>query len=201
MTIAVHASEQQWKELESSVVTFNCLRINASNFTALPLADAYFLLQDFIGFPFNDIKKPILVHSVVQTLNEIHPTTHLLRINGWSGFLAGAVWEIAGTITPEVNAVFQSMHKTPIAVPDEPGFINARVISMIINEAYFALGENVSSKQEIDTAMKLGTNYPFGPFEWSAKIGIHQIYQLLNILKTTDPRYQPAPLLIAEAQL
>ena len=49
--------------------------------------------------------------------------------------------------------------------PDIPGFISARVVSMIINEAYFALEEEVSSKEEIDTAMKLGTNYPYGPFD------------------------------------
>ena len=56
-----------------------------------------------------------------------------------------------------------------------PGFITARVIAMIINEAFFALQENVSSKEEIDTAMRLGTNYPYGPFEWTKLIGIDKI--------------------------
>ena len=42
---------------------------------------------------------------------------------------------------------------------------------MIINEAFLALQEGVSTKEEINTAMKLGTNYPLGPFEWVEKIG------------------------------
>jgi 3-hydroxyacyl-CoA dehydrogenase len=43
---------------------------------------------------------------------------------------------------------------------------------MIINEAYFALEDNVSTKAETDIAMKLGTNYPYGPFEWGQLIGL-----------------------------
>ena len=60
-------------------------------------------------------------------------------------------------------------------VPDVKGFISPRIVSMIINEAYFTLEENVSTKEEIDIAMKLGTNYPYGPFEWSKKIGLKKL--------------------------
>ena len=70
---------------------------------------------------------------------------------------------------------------------------------MIINEAFFALEDNVSSKAEIDTAMKLGTNYPFGPFEWAAVMGLENILALLQKLYTTDSRYKPSQLLITEA--
>jgi 3-hydroxybutyryl-CoA dehydrogenase len=73
------------------------------------------------------------------------------------------------------------------------------VLAMIINEAWFTLGENVSTKQEIDTAMKLGTNYPYGPFEWCNKIGIKNIYSLLKKLSENNARYKPAPLLEKEA--
>jgi 3-hydroxybutyryl-CoA dehydrogenase len=83
--------------------------------------------------------------------------------------------------------------------PDIPGFISARVLSMIINEAYFSLREEISSKKDIDIAMKLGTNYPYGPFEWSKKIGLIHIYSLLAQLSKTSSRYEPAPLLIKEA--
>jgi 3-hydroxybutyryl-CoA dehydrogenase len=77
--------------------------------------------------------------------------------------------------------------------------LSARVIAMIINEAYFALGEGVSSKQEIDIAMKLGTNYPYGPFEWSERIGLKNIYKLLQKLNSTSSRYTIALLLEKEA--
>ena len=83
---------------------------------------------------------------------------------------------------------------------DEPGFIAARIIAMIINEAYFAVDENVSSKTEIDTAMKLGTNYPYGPFEWAELIGTNNILALLQKLNSTDSRYQPAAFLIKEVK-
>jgi len=87
-----------------------------------------------------------------------------------------------------------------IRVEDEPGLISARIIAMIINEAYFANAENVSTEKEIDTAMKLGTNYPYGPFEWADKIGVKNIYVLLEKLSINDPRYHPSALLHAAAK-
>ncbi len=56
-------------------------------------------------------------------------------------------------------------------------------MAMIINEAWHALAEEVSTKNEIDTAMKLGTNYPYGPFEWAEKIGLgrHIIEKRLRV--------------------
>ena len=71
----------------------------------------------------------------------------------------------------------------------------ARVICMIINEAFFALQEEVSTVNEIDLAMKLGTNYPYGPFEWQDKIGLQNIYQLLKSLSVKDKRYSASLLL------
>jgi 3-hydroxybutyryl-CoA dehydrogenase len=61
------------------------------------------------------------------------------------------------------------------------------------------LEEKVSTKEEIDTAMKLGTSYPYGPFEWSRKIGVKNIFELLSVLAKTNARYEPAALLKDEA--
>jgi 3-hydroxybutyryl-CoA dehydrogenase len=91
--------------------------------------------------------------------------------------------------------VLEALNWSFQVVPDVKGMIAARVIAMIVNEAYFALGDDVSSKENIDTAMKLGTNYPLGPFEWSEKIGLHNILNLLTSLSEDDKRYLPAPLL------
>ena len=77
-------------------------------------------------------------------------------------------------------------------VPDIPGMVTARILAMIINEAYFTLQENVSTKEEIDIAMKLGTSYPYGPFEWSEKIGLKNIHNLLIELSKTDKIYKPS---------
>ena len=67
-----------------------------------------------------------------------------------------------------------------------------RTIAMIINEAYFALGEKLATATAIDLAMKNGVNYPLGPFEWGEKIGLHNIAQLLEELNTItrDDRYK-----------
>lgn len=141
----------------------------------------------------------ILVNAVTVPLSELPPS--FVRINGWPTLLGRTLTEITAqeddrNKTEEVLRVF---NKKPEWVPDMTGFITPRVISMVINEAYFALDEGVSERSEIDIAMKLGTNYPFGPFEWSAKIGLKNIYDLLFRLSKTNPRYEPSPLLTKEA--
>jgi 3-hydroxybutyryl-CoA dehydrogenase len=73
--------------------------------------------------------------------------------------------------------------------------VSARVISTIINEAFLTVEENVSVEKEIDTAMKLGTNYPYGPFEWGEKIGLDKVVSLLEVLEKEQNRYKPCPLL------
>jgi 3-hydroxybutyryl-CoA dehydrogenase len=76
------------------------------------------------------------------------------------------------------------------------GFVFPRTIVQIINEAHYALEENVASKKDIDRAMKFGVNYPKGPFEWS-KGREKYVLTLLNELlqKTNDKRYLPSKLL------
>jgi len=95
--------------------------------------------------------------------------------------------------------IFSALNRKTKWVTGIAGFISARVVAAIINEAYYALEQNVSTKEEIDIAMKLGTNYPYGPFEWADKIGLKNIYDLLITLSGTEKRYQPAVLLQKEA--
>lgn len=157
-------------------------------------ADVYFdlLFGDVLHDPIETI--PVFVNAVVLTTEEL--PRNYVRINAWPGFLQREVIEFAtGNRDAEKHAVtvfkqFEWKHKK---APDETGMITARVICMIINEAYFALGEGVSSKEEIDTAMKLGTNYPFGPFEWVEKIRLGNVYRLLKRLSEKDIAYEIAP--------
>lgn len=87
-----------------------------------------------------------------------------------------------------------------IIVDDRVGMVTPRVISMIINEAYYAVQEGTASREDIDLAMKLGTNYPYGPFEWISRIGIKHIYEVLEAIyeDTKDERYKICPLLKKE---
>jgi 3-hydroxybutyryl-CoA dehydrogenase len=82
-------------------------------------------------------------------------------------------------------------------VPDRVGLIFPRIISMIINEAVQVYSEKIASKEDIDTAMKLGTNYPLGPLEWADKIGIELVYNILTALQRDfgEDRYRPHPAL------
>ena len=129
---------------------------------------------------------------MATTLVENHHNKNVLRINAWPGFIETDMWEIAGEVSPEVDLLLQQLNKKHIAVPDNSGFVSARIIAMIINEAYYAKDEAVSTEADLDIAMKLGTNYPYGPFEWCNKIGVHQVYVLLQKLSLTDERFLPS---------
>jgi 3-hydroxybutyryl-CoA dehydrogenase len=138
--------------------------------------------------------KTVIVNSNLFTLKELNAP--FIRINGWPGFLKGSVEAYAeGEQKQKADAIFNLMGLKTEWLPDQIGFITPRVVSMIINEAYFALAEGVSTKEEIDTAMKLGTAYPYGPFEWGERIGLKNIYELLQKLSVNQPRYAPADLL------
>ncbi len=82
-------------------------------------------------------------------------------------------------------------------VDDRAGMVTPRIICMIINEACYTLQEGTASIHDMDLAMKSGTNYPLGPFEWADKIGIKDVYETLAAIynDTHDERYKICPLL------
>jgi 3-hydroxybutyryl-CoA dehydrogenase len=175
-------------------------------------ADAYFDLEfEFKTERINRlaaIAAPVFINSVIQPIidNELLSApmedAEFIRINAWPTFLQRELTEVAIAdpfAEATVRDVFGALGWKHWIVPDVPGMISPRVIAMIINEAYFTLQADVSTKEEIDTAMKLGTNYPYGPFEWSKKIGLNNIYALLSALSKTDKRYQPSEKLQQEA--
>jgi 3-hydroxybutyryl-CoA dehydrogenase len=128
---------------------------------------------------------------------------NFIRINAWPGMLKRGRMECVANaeIRGEAEKVLGFLHKKVDWLPDTPGMVFPRVISMIINEAWFAWGEGVSSKAEIDTAMQLGTNYPLGPFAWGDLIGLNRICHLLSVLAEKDDRYRIAPALLQEVGL
>ena len=194
MTLAVFADDEQWNEIKKDISNVEWIRL--TSLTNIPENIAgLFILFDFVEINYTETQVPIFINSVANTLMELKAPAHVVRINGWNGFLSRAEWEISGIITEQVIAIINSLNKKITILPDEPGFISARILAMIINEAWFALGENVSTKKEIDIAMKLGTNYPLGPFEWGEKIGEKNIFVLLKKLSKTNKKYLPAPLL------
>ncbi len=203
MQIVVKASTQQQNAFLSKPLPANS-RVYWYGSDVLPKkADAWFdLCCDEDGPAFTDITDHIVFANAVLCTTDMLPKNYV-RINAWNGFLERPVVEIAANEhTAAVKSILDTLGWSFTIVPDVHGMISARIIAMIINEAFFAWGDDVSSKADIDTAMRLGTNYPFGPFEWCEKIGIGHIYQLLITLSKEDERYTPAPALTNEvAQL
>lgn len=144
-----------------------------------------------------NLSVPVFISAMNNTLDEIGDPG-FIRLNAWPGFLNRSVTEFAcAEISLEkAQAVFSRLGWKTIRVADIPGFVTARIVASIINEAYFALGEDVSSEEQIDVAMKFGTNYPLGPFEWARKIGRLQVLALLQSIHKNDNRHQIAPMLI-----
>lgn len=82
-------------------------------------------------------------------------------------------------------------------VADRVALVSVRTLVMIINEAGYALMEGVAGADDIDTAMKLGTNYPEGPLRWGNAIGLDNVVSILEALydEYREERYRPCVLL------
>lgn len=148
---------------------------------------------------------PVFVHSVNRSLADaIRGSENVFfGFNGWPGSWERAFLEVSlrhPAHRPALDQVCHALGVTPRVVDDRVGLVTPRVISMIINEAYFTVQEGTASRADIDQAMQLGTSYPYGPFAWCARIGIQNVYHVLEALyhDTHDERYKVAPLLKKE---
>ncbi|MFD4503512.1 3-hydroxyacyl-CoA dehydrogenase [Streptomyces sp. NPDC058457] len=94
----------------------------------------------------------------------------------------------------EAIGLFQALGKEVSVIGDVPGMIVARTVARVIDLAHDAVAKGVATEEDIDTAMRLGVNYPLGPFEWSRRLGRDFAYDLLDDLHLRDPsgRYAPS---------
>jgi len=204
MKIIVIAEVEMQKEFESKGIPEGIELHFETKYSESINADVFFYLLDESTIAnqtwLGKVPAPVFVNAVYTTLADL--PKNAVRINGWNSFIKRPVAEVVfGQDNAEVaKQILTTLNLNYQEVPDAPGMIAPKVIAMIINEAYFALEDKVSTKEEIDTAMKLGTNYPYGPFEWSGIIGLKNIYSLLKKLSESDSRYMPASLLIKELQ-
>lgn len=123
--------------------------------------------------------------------------------NWLPGFIGMPRLEVAVTPSADrakLDVLMQQLGWVYETVAAAPGLVTPRVVCMIINEAYFTAAEGTATRDDIDISMKLGTNYPFGPFEWSRKIGIRHVYEVLQAVYafTGNERYVACPLLQQE---
>jgi 3-hydroxybutyryl-CoA dehydrogenase len=195
MRIAILANDELKEELKTEAEGIIWIK-NPEEFTRHTDADAFIDLlfendPERIELLRNLLPRTVIINSVIHPLSEIGEG--FIRINGWPTFLKGELIEASAdaSLREQAEKVLSLLGKKTEWITDQPGFITPRVIGMIINEAYFSLHEQVSSREDIDTAMKLGTNYPYGPFEWAEKIGKEKVYRLLEKLSTEEKRYKP----------
>ncbi len=117
----------------------------------------------------------------------------------------------AGEFTPQeardaAEGFFSGLGLQVEWVGDAPGLVLGRIVCQLVNEAAFALQKGIGSAEDIDTALRLGFNFPRGPLEWGDAIGLDHVLAVLDALQGElgEERYRAAPLLrrlVADGQL
>jgi 3-hydroxybutyryl-CoA dehydrogenase len=95
---------------------------------------------------------------------------------------------------------FRALGKHVEWVADSPGLVLGRMLAQIVNEAHFTVAAGIASREDCDTAMRLGFNWPRGPFEWGAAIGPERVVGILDSLhrELGEERYRVCPALRRE---
>jgi 3-hydroxybutyryl-CoA dehydrogenase len=154
---------------------------------------------------------PLLSSSVTVSVAEqatwiAHPE-RLIGIAALPGLLDGRLMELALSATTAQPAAAgasgfaRALGKETEIVQDVVGLVMPRILCMLVNEACFAMMEGVAGRRDIDTAMTLGVNYPFGPVAWAERIGVRQVHAVIAALHRNfgEDRYRVAPLLQSAA--
>ena len=108
---------------------------------------------------------------------------------------------VRGLETSDETAEFirhaaEKMGKETVVVNEFPGFVTSRISALVGNEAFYMLQEGVGTPEEIDKAIKLGLNYPMGPFELGDLVGLDtRLNNLKYLHEKLGEKYRPAPLL------
>ncbi len=153
----------------------NCiLASNTSSISITKIASVTKRPQKVIGMHFMN---PVPVMKLVEI------------INGYSTHK---------NVSETIVNLSRQIGKIPCEVNDYPGFVANRILMPMINEAIYALYENVAGVQEIDTVMKLGMAHPMGPLQLADFIGLDVCLSILNVLYDGfgNPKYAPCPLLV-----
>ncbi len=166
------------KQIEERV-TQNCvIASNTSSISITKLASTLSFPQRVIGIHFMN---PVPLMKLVEVIPGMNTNKEVLD---------------------QVLTFVKAIAKEPITSRDFPGFVVNRILMPMINEAFFALMEGISTAEEIDTGMKLGTNQPMGPLQLADFIGLDTCLAIMTVLYKGfgDSKYRPSPLLVQYVQ-
>lgn len=211
MKILVIGSERDFEEFENKFGLTHALTFDAryqfhSTFVDFDVIFDFFvgdepeLFSNYAGHEgltiFINTPKISLSELAYFQEGEIH--NRLFGFNGLPTFINRDLLEVSAISSNEhskLTSICNALGTDFEIVEDRVGMVTPRIICMIINEAFYTVQEGTATREDIDLGMKLGTNYPFGPFEWCDLIGIENVYEVLESLydDTKEERYKICP--------
>ena len=169
----INLKKKIWQELDLTSKASAIFASNTSSISITELAAATKRPTQFAGMHFMN---PVPIMKLVEGIRGIQTSDE--------AFAA-------------VKAAAEKMGKTFVSVRDIPGFAVNRILMPMINEAVYTLYEGIASVEDIDTAMKLGTNQPMGPLTLADFIGLDTCLAIMEVLHDGlgDSKYRACPLL------
>lgn len=162
-----------FRDLSSTLPPHAIMASNTSSISITRLASTFVRPEQFIGMHFMN---PVPVMKLVEVIRGL---------------------QTAESTYTAIKALSEKLGKTTVLGIDGPGFIVNRILCPMINEAIFLLQEGVKP-EDIDNAMKLGTNQPMGPLTLADFVGLDTLLFILQILhrELGEDKYRPCPLLV-----
>ena len=168
------AKKALFSELDSICKKSALFASNTSSISITKLAHTTKRPEQFIGMHFMN---PVPVMELVEVIRGLQTSD--------------TTYETTLELAKTIEKTTVTAHK------DYPGFLVNRILIPMLNEAIFVLMEGIATPEEIDLAMKLGTNHPMGPLELADFVGLDTCLSISQILhrELGDDKYRPCPLL------